>query len=66
MKGSRALTSCKLVAADSNLRHGRRLRTETSTFLHRHYTSWSGWRKSPMPPPTGCKVELEIEHRSSK
>jgi len=34
---------------------------ETSTFLLRHQASRNDWQKSSLPPPTRCRVELEID-----
>jgi len=66
VRGMEALTSCRQVAPGSNLGHGWRIRAETLTFLRDHQASWSDWRKSSLPPPTGCRAELEIRLRLSK
>jgi len=64
VRGSRALVSCRQVALGFDLGHGQRLRAETSTFLRGHQSSQSGWKKSSLSPPAGCRAELRIEARS--
>ena len=66
MRGSGALIFCRQAASGSDLRHGRRLRAETSTFLRGRQASRSSWRKSSLPPLTGYRAELGIKPRSSE